>query len=96
MGIAVGNQYAVGVIFTDENDAATDPTAVTFKFKTPAGTITTYTHGVDAELIKDSTGKYHVVLTASLPGIYYWRFAGTGTVVAALEDSFVVDPTILG
>jgi hypothetical protein len=91
MGLIVGNQKAIAVTFYNSSGAVADPTGVTFKFRTPAGTVTTYTYGVDSELVKDATGQYHVLITASLAGIYQWRFAGTGAVIAAIEDSFSVD-----
>lgn len=96
MGLVVGSQKGLGVIWSDENDVATDPTTVTFEFKTPAGTQTTYTYGVDAALVKISTGKYQVILTPSIAGIWTWRFAATGTIEAALEGEFTVDQSILG
>ena len=68
----------------------TDPSVVTFKFKNPAGTETTYVYGTDAELVKDSTGMYHVDLDISSPGIYFYRFVGSGTVKAASESKFTV------
>ena len=68
----------------------TDPTAITFKVRVPAGTITTYVYGTDAALVKSATGVYYVDYTPSDEGIYAWRMAGTGTCVAAEEQQFTV------
>lgn len=71
-------------------DVATDPTAVTFKIRVPAGTITTYVYGVDAQLVKSATGAYYVDYTTAAEGVHVWRMQGTGTAVGAAEASFVV------
>ena len=76
--------------FTDENGDAHDPTTVLFSVKNPAGTTTTYTYGVDAALVKDSTGVYHVDVDASAVGWYYYRFYSTGSGQASEEEKFEV------
>jgi hypothetical protein len=86
----LGNLVRCTTTFRNTANAVADPTAITFKFKTPAGAITTYTYGVDQQLVKDSTGVYHVDLTANAVGTWNYRFAGTGTVVAATEGDFAV------
>jgi hypothetical protein len=63
---------------------ATDPTTVTLKVKDPSGNVTTYTYAL-AEVTKDSTGNYHKDITIDEPGVWYYRWIGTGTVVAADE-----------
>ena len=63
--------------------AVADPTTVTFKVTDPNSATTTYVYGTDAQLVKDSTGVYHVDLSLDLPGLYYYRFLGTGAVKAA-------------
>ena len=52
----------------------------------PSGTVTVYTFGVDAELVKASTGVFYVDWTFLLAGDHYWRMEGTGAVTAAAED----------
>ena len=67
------------------DDVLTDPTGVVFKYKPPVGAIVTYTYGTDPELVKASTGTYHVDLTLTDDGKWEVRFEGTGAVVAAVE-----------
>jgi hypothetical protein len=67
----------------------TDPTTVVFSLKKPDGTITDYTYGVDAEVVKDAVGLYHMVVTVSEDGNWWYRVVGTGACVAALENTFV-------
>lgn len=86
----VGDIARVAAPFTDENGAAVDPTTVTFKFKKPASAETEYVYPTDAELVKDSTGNYHVDLTLDTAGKWYYRWAGTGANVAADEGELTV------
>jgi hypothetical protein len=88
-----GAKVRLSAAFTDSNDTAVDPTAVVFKAKNPAGTVTTYTYGADAELVKDSTGNYHVDLDLDTSGQWIYRFAGTGTAKAADEEALEVRPS---
>ncbi len=67
-----------------------DPTAVTFKVKNPAGVETVYVYGTDVQLIRDSTGKYHVDINANAVGTWFYRFESTGTGQAAQEGAFRV------
>lgn len=82
-------------VFTTSAGVATDPTAVLFDYKTPAGVKTTLTYGVDASLVKSATGDYYVDVNANAAGTWYYRFYSTGTGQSASEDSFCVNPTNL-
>lgn len=95
----MANHYAVGslvrasVFFTDLNGAATDPTTITAKYQNPAGQETSKTYVTDPEVVKDSTGRYHIDITVATAGTWYYRWNGTGAVVAAVEKSFIADST---
>lgn len=71
-----------------------NPAAVMCNVKAPSGTVTTYTYGTDAALVRDSTGVYHVDVDAAQAGEYKYRFWSTGTGQAAAEEMFVVRPTL--
>ena len=86
----VGGLIRCSAIFTNIAGAAVDPAVVKFKFRTPAGTITTYTYGTDAALVKDSTGNYHVDVNATGEGMWFYRFESTGTGQAAEEHNFFI------
>ncbi len=62
--------------------------------RTPAGVTTTYVYLTDNELVKDSTGKYHVDINANAAGTWYYRFFSTGTGQAAEERQFEVRPAV--
>lgn len=86
-----GDLVRCSASFTTSAGAAVDPTVITFKFKTPGGTTTTYTYGVDAELVKDSVGNYHVDVSATASGTWFYRFEGTGDAQAADEASILIE-----
>jgi hypothetical protein len=77
----VGDKIRLSCAFTS-GSTPTDPTAVTVKVKEPDGTITTGT------VVKDDTGDYHYDWTIDQAGRHWYRFEGTGTVVAAAEADF--------
>ena len=85
----VGDSVRMSAAFT-VSSVATDPTTITFKMREPDGTVTTYVYGTDAELVKDSTGNYHVDWGTSMSGDFFYRFTGTGACVAASEGYFTV------
>ena len=84
----LGDMVRCSAAFT-QNSAAVDPTTVTFQIRRlPANPITTYTYGVDPELIKDSVGNYHVDYQPDAAGDWCYRYAGTTTYVCAAEKTF--------
>jgi len=84
-----GQKVRASAAFT-VSDVASDPTTVTAKIKDPSGNVSTYVYGTDEELVKDSTGNYHVDVSTDEKGLWYFRFEGTGTCEAVEESSFRV------
>ena len=70
-----------------DTGALTDPTAVLFKYETPAGAETTLTYP-DANLVKISTGWYRAKVTigAGTAGAWKFKWATTGTFTVASPD----------
>lgn len=90
----LGDSVRVTASFTDPDTGdAVDPDTVGFKYKDPAGTVTTLTYGDGARIVKDSAGHYHVDVDANLAGRWYYRFYSTGAGQAATERSFTVRPS---
>jgi hypothetical protein len=85
-----GSSVRVTATFENNAQVPTDPTTITAKIKTPAGVTTAYVYGVDSQLVKDSTGIYHIDVSANAAGIWSYRFEGTGSVLAASQDQFNV------
>lgn len=92
----VGDLVRVQGSFTNAAGAAVDPSVVTTKVKTPAGVVTTYTYGVDAQLVKLATGIYYVDVSATTSGDWHYRFSSTGDGQAAGENKFYVKESAFG
>lgn len=87
----LGDAVTVTAVFKNPlTQAALDPTAVFFEYKDPAGTVVPYEYGVDAALVKDATGNYHVDVDANAAGKWFYRFYSTGAGQAAEEGAFKV------
>jgi hypothetical protein len=89
-----GDVVICDVTFTNESGVVGDPAVVLFSVMDPEGTLTTYTYGTDAALVKDSTGVYHLDLNADIEGMYRYRFYSTGSGKAASEGQFLVKDSV--
>lgn len=91
----IGDKARITLALTVD-DVATDPSGLSFILRNPAGTLTTYVYGTDAQLEKTGTGAYRVdySLTGVAPGIYRYRWVATGTGQGAEEGWFEVRPTL--
>jgi hypothetical protein len=84
----VGDAVRTRVTFKVDG-TPTDPDTVTFKFMDSESTVTTYVLA-DPQVVKESTGIYHVDIPVDLSGTWHYRWAGTGAARGALERSFQV------
>lgn len=89
-GYHVGEDVWIFGDFTNTDGDYIDPTNVFVKYRSPAGTVTPLQYGVDAALVKDAVGRYHVIVDATTPGKWWYRFYATGTGKAAKETYFEV------
>jgi hypothetical protein len=89
-----GQKVRSSVTFRDIDGAIADPTGIVAKYESPAEAETTKTYGSDAEVVKSATGKYYIDVTLSSAGTWYLRWNGTGTVVAAVEDTVIANGTV--
>jgi hypothetical protein len=88
-----GDVARVSCTFTNPAGAFADPTTVRAKYKAPGQATVTKTYLVDSEVIRDSAGKFHMDMALTLAGTWRYRWEGEGTIVAAGEGAFMVDPT---
>lgn len=86
----LGDVVRSTVAFTNLAGGAVDPGGVTFKLKSPLGVATTYVFPADLQIVKDSTGNYHVDLEPDRQGVWSVRWVGTGSNKAASESAFRV------
>lgn len=88
----VGDLVRVTGTFTDSADLPADPTALSFAFKDPSGSVTTYVFPTDAQLVKDSVGIYHVDVDVVEPGDWHYRWISTGAGQGAQIGQFMAKP----
>jgi len=69
-----------------------DPTAVFLKIQDPSGNEATYTYSL-GEVTKTATGQYRKDIDIDETGYWYYRWEGTGAVVAASEAHLLVRST---
>jgi hypothetical protein len=69
--------------FRDLAGNLVDPSVVQFRTRTPAAVVTEYVYGVNADLIKDSTGVYHFDIPLSVAGLWKYRWLSTGVGAAS-------------
>lgn len=86
---AVGQQVKLSGFFSTLTNVGTDPTAIVLKVQTPNGTETTWTYGVDSQVVKTATGDYYAYWTIDAAGTHYFKWSGTGALVGANETSFI-------
>lgn len=91
------NQYVLGTAvkcdgnFTDLAGVLIDPDVVRFRLRAPDGTLTTYVYGDDVEVVRETSGVYHVWVPTLQSGDYCYRFESEGYGQVANEADFSVD-----
>ena len=85
----LGQKIRVGHTYTNAAGVASDPDAVFVVVREPGSSATTYQYGVDAEVVRDDTGEYHIDLSLSIAGIWAVRGYSTGSVQAATADTLI-------
>lgn len=75
-----------------EKNLFVDPPALVFKYLKPdAASVVALQYGVNAEVVRDDIGKYHVdVDTTNAPGMWRYRVESLGTFQGAEQFKFRV------
>ena len=95
------NSYDVGavvrssIVFQTISGVVVDPGAVTFKEMPLGGVVSSFVNGTATEVVKDSTGKYHIDVSVNVAGQHKFRWEGTGTNAAAAQETVLVRPDML-
>lgn len=63
-----------------------DPSVVKAWTRTPSGTVTTYTYGVDGAVARVDAGDYTLTFDVDTAGTWWCGFYSTGTGKAASDD----------
>jgi hypothetical protein len=85
-----GTEVRLSASYVDLAGAAVDPTTVTFEVKDPLNAITSYT---SPDVVRDSTGNYHLDVLLNASGPWWYRTEGTGAFIAAAEKQLTVKPS---
>ncbi len=85
-----GDLVSVQATFTNAAGGLQDPGAVYLSVRAPNGTVTTYTYGVTAAIVRDSLGTYSSDISATASGTWRYRWYSDGAGQAADEDVFYV------
>src|SRR5258708_2197655 len=99
MGDQVGQPQRVSWTFTVTNGGTDyyDPAAITLKTipRAVGGTVTTYTFGVGAVIVRDSLGHYHANIPTTIDGNWQWRAEGRdggGNLLSSQDAEFYLEP----
>lgn len=89
----LGDLVVVNAEFTNaELGGVLDPDVVKLSVRKPDDSVTTYTYGVDAIVVRDDVGQYHADLDVDQSGIWFYRWWSTGDGQGARERQFEVLP----
>jgi hypothetical protein len=80
--------------FSDQAGLTIDPTTVRARYKPPTGAEVALDYGVDAALVRDDVGLYHVDLDANEAGTWTYRWEGAGVAQAVAEARFKIDASV--
>ncbi len=83
----VGDQVGLAVYFGSEDDPF-DPSRVEIRVRDPEGRTAQLLYGSDAGVMRTGPGSYQVVIMATLPGRWHYRFVGTDGLARAEHDGF--------
>lgn len=85
-----GNVIRLKANWTDPNanNIAIDPTTVTFRYADPLGAVTSFTY--PTTVVKEAVGIYHLDVSVTTPGTWWYDALSTGTGQARAEGNFVV------
>ena len=85
---SLGDEVRVTGTWTNLAGTEIDAAVVLFQVKDPGRNITSYTYGVDAEVVKSDTGVYYVDVDGNKVGRWFVHFYSTGSGKASEESNF--------
>lgn len=90
----IGDLIVLSVAFAVEG-TPTDPTTIVCRVKSPSA-VQTLTYGIDSGLIRDDVGAYHVDVSVTTWGTWWYRWEGTGAAEGAEAAMFRVRQSVFG
>ena len=92
--ITVGETVKFTANISNLKNKLEDPVGIMFKIKDPLGVLTTYLYGTDAQLLKDSLGKYTIDLILPIAGKYKIRWETTAPNISIEENTIIAEASI--
>jgi hypothetical protein len=89
----INNSRRLRATIRDVDGVGIDPASVIFRMQGPS-TDVTFTYGTDAELVRESAGRYHVVWDFTASGRYLWTWAATGQRYATAQADIYIRPLL--
>jgi hypothetical protein len=83
----VGEQVGLTARFGSEADPF-EPERVLVRVRDPQGRMAELRYGTDAAVVRTGPGSYQVIVTATIPGRWRYRFVGMGGRTRAEHDGF--------
>lgn len=90
MSYTIGNSIRVSIDFRDPAGVYVDPTAVEVRIRKPAPSAETAVLAA----VRDDLGRFHADVLVDRAGIWAYRAVASGAVVAAVEGTFEVAPSV--
>ena len=87
----IGNEIQVSAQFTNSAGTAVDPTTVACAV-TLGGQPLLNQVVYGPAVVRTGTGAYYALFTPPTAGTWYYTFTGSGSVIAAAQNYFVVSP----
>lgn len=83
----VGEQVGLAARFGTEDDPF-DPPRVIFRLLNPQGRTVELAYGVDSAVVRTGPGSYQVIVSATTPGRWRYRFVAYGGMTQAQHEGF--------
>jgi len=97
MAYQIGDKVRITVTCKNVTRVISDPDTLRFRFRKPDGTETVWTFGVDAQVVREAVGVFHVDLPLTMASVltkeWRYRWEAEGTFSAAYEKPLQVDDT---
>ncbi len=94
MSVLAGSVVQFYYKIKDKHGTLIDPSSLNVKIRNPSLVDTTYTYGVHAQVVRESTGIYYINIdTTGTTGTWRAKWTSTGTGQGVAETSLIVDAT---
>lgn len=90
-----GEAARLSVAITEIAGTPFDPAALRLLVRDPSGTLTTYTYGIDAEIVREAAGRYRCDLVLPIAGMWFYRWESDAPNPGADEGRLAVQRSLV-